>query len=859
MSSTRKLLLFALTLTVLGGLAFASTQSSWLKGVWGGDDGDWSDTGDQMPTGGMTIPTMGTTTGGIDGGGAGTVETGDNDDELPYVPGNYTDPGPGPGPGGGGTSEPETYYIGLLVQNLNEEGITGLTTSNITSTDGTIEDLEEEGNGSYTLTMSSSGTYTIKVTKDGYITTSADIETWGSQDDVRGAGYIGMPYGHVVTVVSENGDKISGATVKVGTSASKETSGPSSGVSMMRACENYQDNLYGCTSQASTTKQSYSVSATGYDSETGVFSTAYTASRTSSVTATVTLEVSDTDADSDGLMTSEEETHGTDPNDSDTDDDGLLDGEEVDGTYGYDSDPTTPNSDPDGIDDYDEVMATNGYQTDPWVSDTDGDGLTDYAETTTNGFGTNPLKPDTDDDGLDDDEELAPAYGYNTDPVDPDSDNDGLTDYEEVMSTYGYETDPNDEDSDDGTVGDGTEVLTDGTDPNDPSDDVVTVESVTSFSCSSLAFSPSSKELDADVASQDITFSIVMSFDTQIATWQRTLFAMVSLASTDTWTGELELDSTNTGEFTEESTGDTGNPLTVDISTDDGTNLTLDFTYTDAEDGDTITASLSPTESSAGSTCTDTLEITQAASTATADDDDDDDDDSTTTVTADDDDDDDDTTTTYTTTLDTILRSESYNCDDDFTDTSSIETKDVICRMTQADVVEGTDPPKYFSPNDYITNAEAIKIIVGLLLEKDEGDATGLTEDFVDVTSADWFEDWVKVAQDEDVARFRDFNGYLFPNQPCSRGQLAVYVARALGLTTYSYSVDFTDVDHDDYYAYAIALLSDEDNAVDVPYDDESELVPVIEGYSNNTFRPENSITRSEALAMIYRAYLSYK
>jgi S-layer homology domain len=290
----------------------------------------------------------------------------------------------------------------------------------------------------------------------------------------------------------------------------------------------------------------------------------------------------------------------------------------------------------------------------------------------------------------------------------------------------------------------------------------------------------------------------------------------------------------------------------VNISTDDGADMTLDFTYTDAEDGDTIIASLKPIGESAGSTCEDTLEITQEAS-KTADDDDDDNSNSSASVTADDDDD------TYTTTLDTILRNESYDCEDDFTDTSSIETKDIICRMNQADIVEGTDPPRYFSPNDYITNAEVLKIIVGLLLEKDTGDADGLSEDFVDVSSSDWFEDWIKIAQDEDVARTRDFGGYLFPSEPCTRGQLAVYVARALGLTTYSYSVDFTDVDQDDYYAYAISLLSDDDNAVDVPYDDDSDLVPVIQGYSNDTFRPENNITRSEALAMIYRAYLSYK
>ena len=852
MSTTRKLLLFALTLTVLGGLAFAGTQSTWLKGVWGGEDGTWSDTGDQMPSGGGMggIPTMETSGGGLDGGTVGTVEPGTEDDNLPYVPGGYTNPGPGPGTGGG-TSEPETYHISLLVKNMNEDGITGLTTSNITSTDGTIESLEEDGNGSYSLTMSSSGTYTIKVAKDGYITTSEDIATWGSQDDMRPGGTINMPYGHVITVVSEDGDKISGATVKVGTSTSKGTTGPSMDVGMMRACENYQDNLYGCTSQASTTKQSYSVTATGYNSKTGTFSTAYTASRTSSVTATVTL----TETVNPGNIYIEV-----------TDADGsFISGlSETDFTSSESFESFTA-----GATYYHITTAAAGS----YSIEVNADGYIGASKTfTSSESSTVSLQT------------LALDFGHIITVVDEAGSAITGATVSAGPSTSSLETCINYESNKYGcsipqsyTVKNSYQVSKSGyqvatgvfsayyvkTNSN-PTTETVTLsleevapaETTTSFSCSSIAFSPSSKELDADLASQDITFSIVMSFDTQIAVWQRSLFAMVSLASTDTWTGDLKLSSTNTGDFTEESSGDTGNPLTVDISTDDGANLTLDFTYTDAEDGDTITATLTPTDGSAGSSCTDTLNITQAASTA----DDDDDDDTTTTVTADDDDD--DTTTTYTTTLDTILRSESYNCDDDFTDTSNVETKDVICRMTQADVVEGTDPPKYFSPNDYITNAEAIKIIVGLLLEKDEGDAYGLSEDLVDVdenNSDHWFVDWVIVALDEDVVRTRDFGGYFFPNEPCSRGQLAVYVARALGLTTYNYSVDFTDVDHDSPYAYAISLFSDEDNAVDVPYDDDSELIPVIQGYSNNTFRPENSITRSEALAMIYRAYLSYK
>jgi hypothetical protein len=69
--------------------------------------------------------------------------------------------------------------------------------------------------------------------------------------------------------------------------------------------------------------------------------------------AEATIEL---DEDQDGLMTSEEEELGTDPQNSDSDGDGASDSEELE----YGTDPTDP---------------TDGPQT-----DTDGDGYTDYDE-----------------------------------------------------------------------------------------------------------------------------------------------------------------------------------------------------------------------------------------------------------------------------------------------------------------------------------------------------------------------------------------------------------------------------------------------------------------------------------------------
>ena len=126
------------------------------------------------------------------------------------------------------------------------------------------------------------------------------------------------------------------------------------------------------------------------------------------------------DSDDDGLLDSEEEELGTDPQNEDTDGDGILDGEEQE------------------------------YGTDPRNEDTDGDGILDGEEVLQ---GTDPRHEDTDDDGIPDGEEAT----YGTDPRNEDTDGDGVLDGEEVEEgsdpTHNEETESNPEDWDWGEPG----------------------------------------------------------------------------------------------------------------------------------------------------------------------------------------------------------------------------------------------------------------------------------------------------------------------------------------------------------------------------------------------------------------------
>ncbi|MDP5274816.1 S-layer homology domain-containing protein [Chengkuizengella axinellae] len=78
------------------------------------------------------------------------------------------------------------------------------------------------------------------------------------------------------------------------------------------------------------------------------------------------------------------------------------------------------------------------------------------------------------------------------------------------------------------------------------------------------------------------------------------------------------------------------------------------------------------------------------------------------------------------------------------------------------------------------------------------------------------------------------------PNQVTTRAQLAAMLVRSLDLkTTKDYSANFTDVSGSEWYV-------DELNA--------AVEAGIIQGYDDNTFRPNDHITREQAAAIIYRA-----
>ena len=116
---------------------------------------------------------------------------------------------------------------------------------------------------------------------------------------------------------------------------------------------------------------------------------------------------------------------------TDTDGDGLFDAEEVE----IGTDPNLADTDADGVNDFDEVQA----ESDPLTNnDFDNDGLTNLQETSgsANSAYSNETtlwnNADSDFDGVSDGDELDNSNGSVTNPNDADSDDDGFTDGAEI-------------------------------------------------------------------------------------------------------------------------------------------------------------------------------------------------------------------------------------------------------------------------------------------------------------------------------------------------------------------------------------------------------------------------------------------
>ncbi|MBQ9976912.1 MAG: S-layer homology domain-containing protein [Clostridia bacterium] len=141
-----------------------------------------------------------------------------------------------------------------------------------------------------------------------------------------------------------------------------------------------------------------------------------------------------------------------------------------------------------------------------------------------------------------------------------------------------------------------------------------------------------------------------------------------------------------------------------------------------------------------------------------------------------------------------------------------------------------------FRPNANMTRAEACTIFARLLLET-QTIPDGYTTRFEDVKSGDWF--YNAIAYLDETGFFsRNKNTEYKPNEPITRAEFVDLANAASSLSSKNDGVSFADVPEDHFYYTSIMAAASSG---------------LVNGYEDNTFRPDNTITRAEVVTVINR------
>lgn len=166
------------------------------------------------------------------------------------------------------------------------------------------------------------------------------------------------------------------------------------------------------------------------------------------------------------------------------------------------------------------------------------------------------------------------------------------------------------------------------------------------------------------------------------------------------------------------------------------------------------------------------------------------------------------------------------------TDIEGHWAKSYINQLYQDGVVSGYGDGR-FGPDDSVTRAQILKIaLLAFELPVESGE-----NDFTDVTSGEWYEDYVSSASgDLDIV-----NGYtdstFRPNNPVTRAEALKIILKAAGVELGTGTGNFSDVDTvNDWFASYTAYAKE---------------IGLIGGYTDGTFRGNQPITRAEVCKIV--------
>jgi hypothetical protein len=153
--------------------------------------------------------------------------------------------------------------------------------------------------------------------------------------------------------------------------------------------------------------------------------------------------------------------------------------------------------------------------------------------------------------------------------------------------------------------------------------------------------------------------------------------------------------------------------------------------------------------------------------------------------------------------------------------------------LLEKGIIQGNEKGE-INPDDYITRAEAA-VLVGKALKLEPKDS--VIPKYVDPIPK-WARGYVNITTDEEIFKGYPF-GFFRPGNNITREEMIAVLDRAFELTLEDKSLElpFTDKDEIGYWAVEHVKSGYEDK--------------VITGYPDNTYKPNNKITRAEAFTII--------
>lgn len=180
----------------------------------------------------------------------------------------------------------------------------------------------------------------------------------------------------------------------------------------------------------------------------------------------------------------------------------------------------------------------------------------------------------------------------------------------------------------------------------------------------------------------------------------------------------------------------------------------------------------------------------------------------------------------------------------EFDDISDVEwATESINALLEKGIISKSDNKK-FNPNDAITRAEYLKLVIEALGMADETAESDLT----DVSKEDWFYKYVASAQSAGIV-FGNGNGEFNPNASITREDMAVIAIRAM------------DKAGIEIKAAADEKFSDDESMSDYAKTSIYSLkgMGIINGVGDNRFNPLGNATRAETAKMIYELIKAVK